>query len=89
MCNFSETEQKKEQKRAKYLKIWAKSYKISKYFEKGQPHVHNYCMHVADKCALVAFLHPIKNSENQRFSNAFRGMEMEHWAKLGKSLNLN
>ena len=28
--------QKKGKKRAKYLKIWAKMYKIWKYFEKGQ-----------------------------------------------------
>ena len=38
---FSETAEKskknvEEQKRAKYLKIWAKIYKIWKYFEKGQ-----------------------------------------------------
>ena len=32
--NFSE----KGQERAKYLKIWAKMYKIGKSFEKGQPH---------------------------------------------------
>ena len=32
-------------KRAKYLKIWAKLYKISKYFVKRQPHVCDYHMH--------------------------------------------
>ena len=36
---------KKEQKRAKYLKIWAKKYKIWKYFEKGKPHACDYHMH--------------------------------------------
>ena len=30
--------QKKSKKRSKYLKPWAKMYKISKYFEKEQPH---------------------------------------------------
>ena len=91
MCAIFQKQQKKkkEQKRAEYLKIWVKSYKIWKYFEKGHLHVNNHCMHVPDKCALVTFLHPMKNSENQRFSNVFRGIEMEHWAKLGKSLNLN
>ena len=38
-----------KKKRAKYLKIWAKMYKIWKYFEKGQPHVCNYCMHETAK----------------------------------------
>ena len=38
---------KKGQKRAKYLKIWAKMYKIWKYFEKGQPHACDYRMHEA------------------------------------------
>ena len=38
---------KKEQKRAKYLKIWAKMYKIWIYFEKGQPHACDYRMHEA------------------------------------------
>ena len=41
MCDFSEKGRKKEknvkeQKRAKYLKIWTKMYKIWKYFEKRQ-----------------------------------------------------
>ena len=40
MCDFSEKGQKMS-KRAKYLKIWAKMYKIWKYFEKGG----DYCMH--------------------------------------------
>ena len=40
-CDFSE----KEQKRAKYLKIWAKMYKIWKYFWKGHPHACDYRMH--------------------------------------------
>ena len=44
-CNFSEKGQKKGQKRAKYLKIWAKTYKIWKCFEKGQPHACDYRMH--------------------------------------------
>ena len=35
-CNESTKNVEKEQKRAKYLKIWAKMYKISEYFEKGQ-----------------------------------------------------
>ena len=36
----------KEKKRAKYLKIWAKMYKIWKYFfEKGQPRACDYHMH--------------------------------------------
>ena len=39
----------RQKKRAKYLKIWAKMYKIWKYFEKGQPHVCNYCMHETAK----------------------------------------
>ena len=34
-CEFSE----KGQKRAKYLKIWPKMYKMWKYFEKGQLHI--------------------------------------------------
>ena len=37
---------KKGQKRAKYFKTWAKMYKIL-YFEKGQPHACDYCMHKA------------------------------------------
>ena len=36
---------KKGQKRAKYFNIWANIYKIWKYFEKGQPHACDYCMH--------------------------------------------
>ena len=43
-CDFSEKGQKR-QKRAKYLKIWAKMYKVQKYFEKGQPPACNYRMH--------------------------------------------
>ena len=40
--NFSE----KGQKRPKYLKLWAKMYKIIwKYFEKGQPYACDYHMH--------------------------------------------
>ena len=35
---------KKCQKWAKYLKIWAKMYKIRKYFEKGQVIMCDYCM---------------------------------------------
>ena len=34
--------QKKGEKKAKYLKIWAKMYKILKYFEKEQVIVWNY-----------------------------------------------
>ena len=44
-CDFSEKEQKnakKGQRRAKYLKTWAKMYKIWKYFEKRQAIVCNY-----------------------------------------------
>ena len=44
-CDFSEKGQKKGQNKTKYLKIWAKMYKIWKYFEKGQPHVCDYRMH--------------------------------------------
>ena len=33
------------QKRAKYIKIWAKMFKIWKYFEIGQPHSCEYCIH--------------------------------------------
>ena len=40
-CDFLE----KEQKRAKCLKIWAKMYKIWKYFEKGQSRVCAYRMY--------------------------------------------
>ena len=36
---------KKRAKRAKHLKIWAKIYKIWKYFEKRKPHVCDYRMH--------------------------------------------
>ena len=35
----------KRQKRTKYLKIWAKMYKIRKYFEKEQPHAWDYRTH--------------------------------------------
>ena len=31
----------------------------------------------------VLFLHRLKNSENLRFSDVFRGIEIEHWAKMG------
>ena len=41
MCDFSE----KGQKKAKYLKIWSKVYKMWKYFEKGQSHACDYCMY--------------------------------------------
>ena len=34
---------KKDKKVKKYLKIWAKMYKIGKYFEKGQVITCNYC----------------------------------------------
>ena len=34
---------KKNLKREKYLKIWAKMYKILKYFEKGPVIACNYC----------------------------------------------
>ena len=36
--------QKKGKKKAKYLKVWAKMYKIWNYFEKGQAIACNYCM---------------------------------------------
>ena len=36
---------KKRQERAKYLKIWAKMYKIWKHFGKGQPRLCKYQMH--------------------------------------------
>ena len=35
-------------KRAKYLKIWAKMYKIWKYFEKGQVTAWDNCMQQTD-----------------------------------------
>ena len=35
----------KRQKRGQHLKISAKMYKVWKYFEKGQPHVCDYCTH--------------------------------------------
>ena len=31
--------------------------------------------------ANVPFLYPLKTSENQRFSDVFRGIEMGHWPK--------
>ena len=36
---------KKNLKRKKYLKIWAKMYKVLKYFEKGPVIACNYCTH--------------------------------------------
>ena len=33
-----------QKKKAKYLKIWAKMYKIWKHFEKGQPHAWDHRM---------------------------------------------
>ena len=45
MLAIFQKKNKKGQKRAKYLKIWAKVYKIWKYFEKGYPHAHDYYMH--------------------------------------------
>ena len=42
-------------KRAKYLKIWANMYKIWKYFEKGQSHVCDYCMHEATRISLDCY----------------------------------
>ena len=45
-CDFSEKGPKERgQKMTKYLKIWAKMYRTSKYFEKRQLHACNYCMH--------------------------------------------
>ena len=41
VCDFLE----KGQNRVKYLKIWAKLFKIWKYFEKGQPHACDHRMH--------------------------------------------
>ena len=40
---------RKRAKGANYLKIWAKMYKIWKYFEKGQPYACNYCIHETDR----------------------------------------
>ena len=31
---------------------------------------------------IVPLLYPLKTSENFRFSNVFRGIEMEHWLKM-------
>ena len=43
------------QKRAKYLKIWAKMYKIWKYFENRQSHVCNYHMHETAGISWICF----------------------------------
>ena len=31
----------------------------------------------------VSLLYPLKTSENPRFSDVFRGIEVEHWLKMG------
>ena len=38
-------QKKGQKKRTKYLKIWAKMYKICECFEKGQPDACDYCMY--------------------------------------------
>ena len=48
---------KKGQKRAKYLKIWAKMYKIWKCFKKGQPHACDYCTHERARICTVKVHH--------------------------------
>ena len=45
MCAIFQKKGKKGQKRANYFKIWAKMYKIWKYFEKGHPFACDYRMH--------------------------------------------
>ena len=46
----------KWQKRAKYLRIWVKMYKIWKYFEKGQPHACDYHTQTARICPVFLFV---------------------------------
>ena len=53
---------KKMAKRAKYLKIWAKMYKIWKYFEKGQPHACDYRMHETARICPATNLYFCKNN---------------------------
>ena len=43
----------KGQKRAKYLKIWQKMYKIWECFEKGQSHACDYCTHETDRISYI------------------------------------
>ena len=31
---------------------------------------------------IASFLYPLKTSDNQRFSDVFRGIQIEHWAKI-------
>ena len=58
--------QKKGKKRAKYLKIWAKMYKIWKYFEKGQPHACDYHMHeTARICPVGQSPSPMSNGKKE------------------------
>ena len=63
---FFREKTKKGQKRPKYLKIWAKMYKIWKYFEKGQFHECDYRMHETswNMPWFVLKLYIISNSTN-------------------------
>ena len=61
--------EKERQRRAKYLKILAKTYKIWKYFEKGQPHVCDSHTHETARICLNIEIYRILNIWKGRCSS--------------------